>query len=132
MPDGEAAIKGDDNEEADDAPGFDGNDWVDPEASRVKQTAPGVHALNHGDGDDQMRRESLTDAQAGAVIEHSSRLRSLRQAQEIFTDIGGALGASLNDTVNKVIHLESKRFNIRMHDARRPWGLPRAARRIGS
>ena len=52
MPDGEAAIKGDDNEEVDDdGPDFDGNHWVDPEASRMKQTEPGVHALNHGDGD---------------------------------------------------------------------------------
>ena len=47
-------------------------------------------------------------------MEHSTRLRSLKQAQEIFKQVGGALGASLNNTVNRVIHAESKRFYTRM------------------
>ena len=119
---GEAANEGDDNEEVDDVPEFDADDWVDPEVSdwvdpevsQVKHTVPEVDAPHHGDGDDQMRNESLNDEQADAVIEHSTRLRSLKQAKEIFNEVGGALGASLKDTVNRVIHSENKRFNTRM------------------
>ena len=80
----------------------------------AEQSEPKSDPPNHGDGDGQMRKERLTDAQAGAVIEHSSRLRSLRQAQDIFTEIGGALGASLNDTLNRVISSEQKRFGAMM------------------
>ena len=111
---GEAANKGDDNEEVDDVPEFDADDWVDPEASLLKHTVPEVDAPHHGDGDDQMRKESLDDEQADAVIEHSTRLRALKQAQEILKEVGGALGASLHNTVNRVIHSETKRFNTRM------------------
>ena len=79
-----------------------------------KHTVPEVDAPNHGDGDEQMRRKSLNDAQADAAIEHSTRLRSLRRAQDIVKEVGGAMGASLNDTLNRVIHFESKRFKPRM------------------
>jgi len=73
-----------------------------------------VDAPHHGDGDGRERKENLNDEQADAVIKHSTRLRSLTQAKDIFKEVGGALGASLNDTVTRVIHTESKRFNTRM------------------
>ena len=111
----EAATKDDDNKEVDDVPEFDSDDWVDPEAALANNTVPEVDAPHHGDGDDQVRRESLNDEQADTVMEHSTRLRSLKQAQEIFKEVGGALGASLNNTVNRVIHSESKRLKTRMH-----------------
>ena len=98
----------------DDVLEFDAGDWVDPELSRLKHGVPEVDVPHHGDGDDQMRKESLNGEQADAVIEHSTRLQSLKQAQDIFKEVGGALGASLNDTVRRVIHTEIKRFNERM------------------
>ena len=52
--------------------------------------------------------------QTDAAVEHSNRLRSLKQARDIFKDIGGALGASLLDTVGRVMHTETKRFNTLM------------------
>ena len=111
---GDATNNGDANEELDDVPEFDADDWVDPEASLVKNTVPEVDAPHHGDGDGRERKENLNDEQADAVIKHSTRLRSLTQAKDIFKEVGGALGASLNDTVTRVIHTESKRFNTRM------------------
>ena len=120
----------DDNEEVDDVPEFDADDWVGPESSLLKHTVPEVDAPHHGDGDDQMRKGSLDDEQADAAIQHPTRLRSRMQAQEIFNDVGGAVGASLNNTVNRVIHSESKRFNTRMRADK--WGVPRGARRVGS
>ena len=61
-----------------------------------------------------MRKHSLNDEQADPVIDHSPRLRSLKQAQEILKVVGGASGASLHNTVNRVIRSETKRFNTRM------------------
>ena len=127
---GEAAKEGDDNEEVDDVLEFDAGDWVDPELSRLKHGVPEVDVPHHGDGDDQMRKESLNGEQADAVIEHSTRLQSLKQAQDIFKEVGGRLGASLNDTARRVIHTEIKRFNERMRADN--GGVPGAARRAGS
>ena len=47
-----------------------------------KHTVPEVDAPNHGDGDEQMRRESLNDAQADAVIEHSTRIKRNKTEHE--------------------------------------------------
>ncbi len=89
---GEVAKEADDNEDVDDVPDFDACDWVDPAVSRLKHGRPEVDVPHHGDGDVQMRNESLNGEQADEVIEHSTRLRSLKQAQEIFKEVGGALG----------------------------------------
>ena len=55
--------------------------------------------------------ESLSAEEADSVLEHSARFRSLQQARDIFKDLGGALGASLMETVSRVMHIENKRFN---------------------
>ena len=43
------------------------------------------------------------------MLEQSARLRSLKHARDIFKDMGGVLGASLVDTVNRVMSAETKR-----------------------
>ena len=52
----------------------------------------------------------MNDEQADSVLGHSARLRSLKQAQDIFKELGGALGASLMEAVSRVMHTETKRF----------------------
>ena len=44
------------------------------------------------------------------MLEHSARLRSLKQAQDLFKEMCGALGASLMETVRRVMYVERKRF----------------------
>ena len=61
-----------------------------------------------------MDEESLSVTQGDTAIEHTNRVRSLRHAQDIVKDVGGALGASLNDTLNRVISSEQKRFGAMM------------------
>ena len=114
----------------DDVLEFDADDWADPEASLVKHTVPEVDAPRHGDGGDQTRKASLNDEQADAAIEQSNRLRSLKQAIQLFKEVGGSLGASLTDTVDHVLHIEHKRFSIMMRADM--GGLPGGARSIGS
>ena len=126
---GEAANEGDVNEEVDDVSLFDADDWVDPEVAAVQNNASDADVSRHGDGDAQIVKLSLDAEQADAAVEHSNRLRSLKHAQDIFKDIGGALGASLLDTVGRVMHTETKRFNILMRGGE---GAPGDARRVGS
>ena len=71
---------------------FDLDDWVDPETVALQRGASAADVSRHGDGDDQTAEASLNAAQADSVLEHSTRLRSLKQAQDIFKDLGGALG----------------------------------------
>ena len=65
---------------------------------------------HHGDGDDQTVETSLNEEQADCLLEHSARLRSLKQAQDVFKEMRGALGASLMETVRRVMHTGRKRF----------------------
>ena len=90
-----------------DVPEFDPDDWVDPEAALLKHKVP----PHHGDGDVQTAIASMNEEQADSVLEHSTRLRSLKQAQDIFKEVGGSMGASLMETVSRVMHIENKRFN---------------------
>ena len=103
----------DDDDEEKEVLDFDPNDWVDPEAAAIQHKAKDDDALRHGDGDGdaEIREASLNAEQADALLDHSTRLRSLKQARDIFKDMGGALGASLLDTVSRVMHSETKRFN---------------------
>ena len=55
-----------------------------------------------GDGEDQIREASLNDEQADSVLGHSARLRSLKQARDIFKELGGAVGASLMNTISLI------------------------------
>ena len=41
------------------------------------------------------------------------RLTSLKEAKALLGNIGGVVGASLTNTVNRVMHMETKRFNKR-------------------
>ena len=44
------------------------------------------------------------------MIEQSARMGILHEAKKVIANLGGAVGASLINTVNRVIHWESKRF----------------------
>ena len=61
-----------------------------------------------------MDEESLSVTQGDTAIEHTNRVRSLRNAQDTVKEVGGAWGASLNDTLNRVINREQKRFKAMM------------------
>ena len=110
----EAAKAGDDDGEDQQILDFDPADWVDPETAAIQKHASDADVSRHGDGDAQTVKLSLDAEQADVAVEHSNRLRSLKQARDIFKDIGGALGASLLDTVGRVMHTETKRINILM------------------
>ena len=71
-------------------------------------TAATDQLQDHGDG------ESLSVEQVSTLHEHSARFQSLQEAKRIFESIGGALGASLSNTVRKVMHDEQKRFRQRI------------------
>ena len=91
-------------------PDFDPLDWVDPGEAPM-QHGLGEHGVpNHGDGECAVVPVSLSEGEHDAVLEHSTRLRSLKHAEQIFKELGGAVGASLQDTVQRVMHGESKRF----------------------
>ena len=47
------------------------------------------------------------------VIEQSLRLSSLKEAKGKLANVAGVVGASLNNTLNRVMHIEMKRFNMR-------------------
>ena len=107
-------------EDCGEVPDFDPEDWADPEVADVRQFAPQeasalqdtmVMAIPGAKGSENA---SLSPSQAEALIGHSSRLRALERAKGILSDLGGALGASMNDTVNRVVHDEGKRFQVRM------------------
>ena len=90
---------------------FDPDDWIDPQAAALQNGVRDADVPHHGDGDVQTAKASMNEEQADSVLEHSTRLRSLKQAQDIFKELGGALGASLMETVSRVMHTENKRFN---------------------
>ena len=98
---------------------FDPDDWVAPPEVVTASCEQGV-VPHHGDGDvgEVVARdpgESLSAEQADALLGHSSRLQALDQAKGILNGLGGSLGASLRDTVSRVIRVETKRFRARMH-----------------
>ena len=107
-----------DEEEDEEILTFDPGDWVGPEVAALQYGGNGVsHAADvssHGDGDDQIMKATLNADQADSLLGHSTRLRSLKQAQDIFKDLGGVLGVSLRDTLSRVMHNETKRFNTLM------------------
>ena len=109
----EAGKAGDDDGEDEEILDFDPADWTDQRPA-IQNNASDADVSRHGDGDAQIVKLSLDAEQADAAVEHSNRLRSLKHAQDIFKDVGGALGASLLDTVGRVMHTETKRFNILM------------------
>ena len=95
-------------EESGDEEEFDPRDWHEahiPDAEANPEHSSG-HAL-HGDGADGA---ALCGEQADAVIEQSARMGILHEAKKVIANLGGAVGASLINTVNRVIHWESKRF----------------------
>ena len=98
----------DNNEKMDDVPDFDPDDWVHPEVVQFEPEMLEVSAPHHGDGDDQMKKENLSNEQADAVIEKKSRLRFLRHAQEILKEVGGATGASPKDNYGESRHPSSE------------------------
>ena len=110
----ETATDGDADEDVHHVPDFDVGDWVAPEASQLNHGELEKDVPHRGCGSNQMEEESLSVTQADAAIEHSTRVRSLKHAQDIVKKVGGALGASLNDTLNRVINFEHKRFYAMM------------------
>ena len=81
---------------------FDLADWHETDIP----DAEAGHAL-HGDG------VALNAEQADVVIEQSARIASLQEARRVLGNVGGPVGASLTNTVNRVMHMETKRFNQR-------------------
>ena len=80
---------------------------------------------HHGHGDDQEAKvgvvakqatseTELSAEQAESLLRHSGRLQSLQKAKDIFDTMGGAMGASLKNTVNMVMGTETKKFRLRM------------------
>ena len=72
----------------------------------------GVPWEDDGDGDDQIPKASMNAEQADSVLEHSARLRSLQDAQDICKDMGGVLGASLMEVLSRV-HAWARRVGSR-------------------
>ena len=93
----------------DDVPDFDPADWVDPTKAAL-QNGGDADVSHHGDGDDKIATTTPNLEQSDSLLEHSSRLRSLKQAHDIFKELGGAMGASLRDTVSRVMETETRRF----------------------
>ena len=58
--------------------------------------------------DEQSAETSLNEEQADYLLEHSARLRSLKQVQDLFKDMGGALGVPLMVIVFRVMQIERK------------------------
>ena len=96
-------------------PDWDPADWVEGDAAFEKHGERDADAARHGDGDAPLPIVSLTSEQSECVVEHSSRLRNLQQAQDLCKEVGGTLGTSLRDTVGRVIRSESKRINAQLH-----------------
>ena len=77
--------------------------------SRQIKAAEDLVAVNHGDGE-----QLLSSEQADAVLWHSERLRQLDRAKLLVQSLGDAVGASLANTMDTVIHSEVKRFRRRI------------------
>ena len=80
-------------------------------ASRIVPTMVMVK-IKEGGGKEP--RVNLTAEQADALLGHSGRVQSLGQAKEVLKNLGGALAASMTNTLDRVIKDETKRFNQRM------------------
>ena len=110
---------------------FDPADWhappEEPEQGEFSNHGDGGESSHHGGGDESSRHgdggvissvvprgESLSAEQATSLLEHSGRLQSLQQAKDILKNLGGALGDSLTNTVDRVIHGETKKYRQRI------------------
>jgi hypothetical protein len=87
-------------------------DWVDgTDAEVVYMKKADKDAQHHGHGATALVEVETVDED---VIELSFKqnktLRQLRDADGIFKDMGGILGASLRNTLAKVVHAEEKTF----------------------
>ena len=100
-----------DGDDPDDVPGFDPADWTDGVAMADVYPAP----QHRGDGDGAGHaQEALPAHEADVLSGHSNRMQSLKQASEIFTGMHDTVGASMSQTVKRVVHEETKRFNERI------------------
>ena len=91
------------------------------EAAEWDEFPPEVPDDHRGDGDVQeaaavasarpeIPREDLSVDQSNTLLRHCGRVQALKQASDIFETIGGMMGASLRNTVARVLHRESKGF----------------------
>mgnify|MGYP003309020165 CR=1 FL=1 len=92
--------------------GSDGAGECEVAAPEVEQGDSAHHG--DGDGDGEEATDSLSVEQADSLLAHSSRLQALKHAKNIFNGIGGAVGVSLSNTVDRVMSSETKRFRRRM------------------
>ena len=78
----------------------------------------GADAQQHGDGATPLAEVETVDEDAiELTFTQSKTLRLLRDADVIFKDIGGIVGASLRNTLANVVHKEGKSFAAQMkHD----------------
>jgi len=121
-----------DADDADSAEGerqAEGSEAADSPADFDEPCDEGQSGSDHrGDGDvqegqaaksealakDVASGEGLSTEQADFMLQHSGRMQALQQAMDILGGLGGALGASLTDTVTAVMNNETKRFHQRM------------------
>ena len=59
-------------------------------------------------------RQELSAEQSDSLLQHCGRLQALQQAKGLIAGLSGATGKSLQMTIDKVMHTESKRFKQRM------------------
>ena len=109
--------KEDDKQDSDEEiPEFAAEDWVDGLAAKEiygdgsQSHGDGVGDVqNHGDG-----KPSLDGKDIDLLCEQSARMRELVHISRLCKTLDGTIGAQLANTVNKVIHSESKKFNARL------------------
>ena len=93
---------------------FDPADWVDGAAAEVACTKITVtDAGHHGHGATEVG--TVDEDVIELSFKQNRTLRQLREADALFKDVGGVLGASLRNTLSNVIHAEEKRFASHMH-----------------
>ena len=82
-------------------------------AGEKQQVVPADHGDGGGRAADDDDGHLLSVEQADSFLSHSERLHSLQQARIALRGLGGALGASMVNTVERVMSSEIERFRQR-------------------
>ena len=91
-------------------------DWVDGADAEVACTKnTDTDAQHHGHGATALAEvETVDEYVIELSFKQNKTLRQLRDADAIFKDVGGVLGASLRNTLSNVVHAEEKTFAAHM------------------
>ena len=117
--------QGEGSDAGDQVEDFCPEDWVDGADAEVvymkkadkdaQHHGNGADAQHHGNGATALTEVETVDEDAiELTFKQDKKLRQLRDADVIFKDIGGTLGASLRNTLANVVHAESKSFAAQM------------------